>query len=62
MTNQAIKTKIDFFTNVYLNTVKTALEQNRNGLICGKMALKIAGCPDDVAQEIQRLTLKELNK
>ena len=62
MTNQEIKNKVEFFTNIYLSIITKALKTNRDPIKCGKLGLEIAGCPKDVAQEIQRLMFKAINK
>ncbi len=56
------KNRIEFYTNTFLNIIGKAIKENINGLEAGRTALKIVGCPSDVALEIERLTMIELNK
>lgn len=54
--------RIEFFTNIFLSVISKAIKENIDGLEAGKIALKIVGCPEDVALEIERLTIIQLNK
>lgn len=62
MTNTEAKNRIEFYTNIFLNIIGRSIKENIDGLEAGRVALKLVGCPSDVALEIERLTLVELNK
>lgn len=60
MTTQEKINKIEFYTNTFLSVIGKSIKQNINGLEAGRLALKLVGCPDNVALEIERLMLIEL--
>ena len=62
MTTLEAKNKIEFYTNTFLSVIDQAIKENINGLEAGRKALKLIGCPSDVALEIEKLTIIELNK
>lgn len=54
--------KIQFYTNTFLSVIGKSIKENIDGIEAGRVALKLIGCPSDVALEIERLTIIELNK
>ena len=61
MTTLQAKNRIEFYTNTFLTIISKSIKENINGLEAGRIALKLIGCPNDVALEIEKLMIKELN-
>lgn len=63
MTTQESINKLNFFVQVYVEIVSMAVKSNDvDGLEAGKLALELLGCPEDVAKDIERRMMIELNE
>ena len=62
MTTLEAKKRIESYAYLFLSIMGKAIKENMNALECGRTALKLVGCPSDLALEIERLAMIQLNK
>jgi len=53
--------KIKFYTERYIDIVALAIKENIDALRAGRIALDLLGCPDNVAEAIEKSMIEKIN-
>jgi hypothetical protein len=62
-TNNEAIAKINFYSQLFVDMVSKGVKDNTiSGLEAGRIALKLVGCPDNVAKAIEDSMFNHLNK